>query len=206
MYRTSHTLRVLVLSLFLSAVVLVLFLSVHSLAQAQTTGASKPGFVPLAGIPFLQGGQTMGGMLNALYKLSIIVGALLAVVMIAWGGFQYMSPTVGGKEKGMSTIRSAIFGLLILLTTALILKTIFGDVKLDVLNLSPINANPQQQQPSGATTPANGGGTATTPPSTPPPSAGTTQSCSRFGRVCPANWTRGGTTGPLGLGCTCTAP
>ncbi len=110
-----------------------------------------PGFQPLAGIPGVTAQTSISALLNSLYKLSIIVGALLAVVMIALGGFQYMSPTVGGKEAGLARIKAALFGLLILLTTALILKTIFGQVDINVLNLSNVNAvTAPQQQPAGA--------------------------------------------------------
>lgn len=59
---------------------------------------------------------TLGLYVNALYKYLLAAGAVLAVVMVIIGGFQYM--TAGGSKKGVTTgkqrINNALIGLVIL--------------------------------------------------------------------------------------------
>ncbi|MDD5165472.1 MAG: pilin [Candidatus Pacebacteria bacterium] len=59
------------------------------------------------------------------FNLLIALGAVAAVFMITWGGFEYMTTdAVNGKSEGLSKIQNAIYGLLLVLSSYLILKTI----------------------------------------------------------------------------------
>ncbi len=67
----------------------------------------------------------MSGFINSLFGISVGVAAVLAVIMLAIGGFQYMTSesifkTSGAKEK----ITNAIVGLIIVLASILIMSTI----------------------------------------------------------------------------------
>lgn len=63
--------------------------------------------------------------LSYMFNLLIAVGGAAAVFMIVLGGFQYMTSDVPGvKTDGMSHVRNALVGLLLILTSWLILRTI----------------------------------------------------------------------------------
>jgi hypothetical protein len=60
-----------------------------------------------------------------IFNLFIAVSAVAAVLMIVWGGFQYMtSYSPMGKESGLEKAKNAIYGLLLVLSSYLILRTI----------------------------------------------------------------------------------
>ena len=59
------------------------------------------------------------------FNLLIALGAVAAVFMITWGGFEYMtSDAVGNKTEGLSKVKNAIYGLLLILSSVLIMRTI----------------------------------------------------------------------------------
>jgi hypothetical protein len=59
------------------------------------------------------------------FNLLIAIAAVMAVFMITVGGFQYMtSDAVQGKKDGLEKIKNAIYGLILVLSSYLILKTI----------------------------------------------------------------------------------
>ncbi len=108
-------------------------------------------FSPLVGIPGLTNSTDLGKLLNALYVLAVTGGALLAVLVITFAGFKYMATdSVGSKEDAKNDIKSALLGLIIILSTALILRTISGDVNFNVLSGMP---KLQQQNPAVASCP-----------------------------------------------------
>lgn len=58
-------------------------------------------------------------------NLLIALAAVAAVFMIVWGGLEYMTTTaVSGKADGLNRVRNAIYGLLLVLCSYLLLKTI----------------------------------------------------------------------------------
>lgn len=101
-----------------------------------------PKYTPLAGIPGL---TTTNGevpkipdLIEALYRLAIIVGAIYGVVRITIAGIKYMTTqSVGNKNEAKKDIQNVLFGLLILLAAVLILRTIIGDVKTDFVRNIP---------------------------------------------------------------------
>ena len=75
-----------------------------------------------------------GAYINLIIKLVIGICAVLAVVMIVVGGFQYMtSELISSKEEGKERIRNALFGLLLALGTFLILQ----EINPNLLNINP---------------------------------------------------------------------
>jgi hypothetical protein len=89
-------------------------------------------------------------------KLIIGLATALAVVMVIYGGFQYiLTAAPGGKGNAKETIENAIWGLLLAIGAWLILFTINPDlVKLN-LNITPL--------PIATSTASGGGGGGGTP-------------------------------------------
>lgn len=144
MHTRSRFLFISSLTVILGTFIFVaLPLSAHAAfpTAAESLGASSPSsapvkFVPLIptpdGSPFARifgEGSTLTGFFNGLFSLSITIGALLAVLMIAYGGWHYMTSEIGGKkEEARRRIWNAVLGLLMLLATVLILRQINPDI------------------------------------------------------------------------------
>lgn len=142
-------------------------------AQAQTTEtaqgqATNPdnspvdsGFVPLTSVPGIQEAADSGDLsifLNTVYKLCIGIAATLAVLQIVRGGITYMlgETSVVEKREAMHHINLAIFGLILVLSPAIIFGIINKDIldlKIDVGGLTPQRAN---EQPVAPDQPVNG--------------------------------------------------
>jgi len=76
----------------------------------------------------------------------------LAVIMIIWGGIQYMSTdAISGKSEAKNTIQNAIWGLLLAISAWLILNTINPDLVKFNLNIEPIK--PSTTSDTSSTTP-----------------------------------------------------
>lgn len=71
------------------------------------------------------GGAGLASYLNLIIRLVIGIAAVLAVIMIVWGGIEYMSSElIGNKEAGKDRISHAVLGLLLALGAWVILSTI----------------------------------------------------------------------------------
>ncbi|MEI6854461.1 MAG: pilin, partial [Bacteroidota bacterium] len=94
-------------------------------------------YIPLEPLPCIAGstsncgtGASGGGIniedyIGYMFKFAIAISAFLAVVMIVWGGFEIMlSEAVQGKMDGKEKVYNAITGLLMVLSSYLILYTI----------------------------------------------------------------------------------
>ncbi len=102
--------------------------------------AASANYVPLAPIPGLTGGTTLGtnatqsspglsAYLAQLYTWSVAAASGLAVVMIMWGGVEYMtSAGGGGVEEAKKRISASIMGLLLALGSYIILSTVNKDL------------------------------------------------------------------------------
>lgn len=88
---------------------------------------------PLTSIGEETGSQTgIGPLANKLYQYGVGIGAILAVLIIMYGGFRYMtSEAVGEKNAGREDIQRAILGLLLVLSPVIV----FGVINQDILNL-----------------------------------------------------------------------
>lgn len=70
-----------------------------------------------------------------IFKFAIAISAFLAVIMIIWGGFEIMlSEAIPAKIEGKNRVYSALIGLLMVLSSYLILRTI--DPRLVEINTS----------------------------------------------------------------------
>ena len=111
--------------------------------------------IPLAPVPDLNGGvNSLPEYLNAVFRVVIIVGAILAVLRIIWSGFEYMtSEAVGQKKDARGVITAAIGGLILLIATTLILTVINPSiVNLDALNFNTLDM-PSEKEPGTFLTP-----------------------------------------------------
>ena len=98
------------------------------------TGQYAPGtgvqnnlsYTPLEPIPGQAGVATdFCGLLNTLFKVLIYLGGMVAVLFLVLGGITYMvSEVVDKRSMARERIKSSIIGLIILLSTYLILFTI----------------------------------------------------------------------------------
>ena len=130
--------KILIMSIFFAFLAFV----PHALAQT-----NNQGFVPLAGIPGLtQGVQaTSGGIasfLNNLYKFLIGAAAVLAVIMIIWGGLEIATnrDNVSKILDSKGRIYNAIFGLVLVLLPVLVFSIINPSILNLSIGMSPITA------------------------------------------------------------------
>ena len=111
---------------FLFIVSFVIFAPLFTFAQNNTP------FITLVGIPGLDnitGDEGLNGYINALYRISISIAALLAVIKIVAAGAKYMlSDIVTNKEEAKKDIQGALIGLLIVISAIIILNTINTDL------------------------------------------------------------------------------
>jgi hypothetical protein len=139
--------------------ILVLFFAVSgyaTLAVAATAGTVAPcttcnltyqplePLLPPNSTASLTDPNSLPGILNVIFTILITVGALLAVLMLTIGGIQYMtSGTAGGKNVGMKRAQAALWGIVLIAGSWLILNTI--NPKLLNFTLNPCTQDMQQQ-------------------------------------------------------------
>lgn len=135
--------------------VLILTLTVFSptLVFADTTPATQPAqaeFQPIVPLPGVTSEMTFGEYINQIFTLVISLSAILAVLVIIYGGFEYMTSSAGiSKKNGMERIQGAVTGLLLLLSITLMLR-IINPCLLEINALSRVS----QGTPSGNCSPA----------------------------------------------------
>ncbi len=91
-------------------------------------------YTPMTDLPFLDAWQPGSQMrdtdivsvFNALFTLAMVIGAMLAVFMFIWGGLQMITArdSAGSVGKGKEKMSNAVIGLLMLLSTYVVLNTI----------------------------------------------------------------------------------
>ena len=132
--KKSLTIFAYVAPFLVTACVLCVPLEVSAIGEFKSlTGidGSSSSFGPLADV-FKSGGTPGGGLIsftNSLFTTAISIGALLAVLMIAYGGWQLMVSDIADKRREANErIQNAIIGLLMLLATVLVLRTVNPDI------------------------------------------------------------------------------
>lgn len=81
--------------------------------------------LPIFGKVFNASGKSFGDYLSIMFTFFVSFAGVLAVVMLIFGGIQYMSTdAVSGKSDGISKMEQAIWGLLIVLASYVILNTV----------------------------------------------------------------------------------
>ncbi|MFZ3043939.1 MAG: pilin [Minisyncoccia bacterium] len=103
------------------------------------------GFVPLAPIPNLTQGVVadsagLANFLNNLYKYLIGLAAAIAVVQIIWSGLKiaFNKESIGSVTESKGRIAQAIFGLVLVLSPALVFSIINPSILNLSLNLPPL--------------------------------------------------------------------
>jgi uncharacterized membrane protein len=121
--------------IFIHSALIVLLLGLPFLSFAQSLT-----YQPLVGIPGVNNTATDFNLyINQLYFLSISLAALLAVIKIIIGGVKWMlTDVVTSKSDAKNDIRSALLGLLLIVSAVLILGTINPQLRqLNVLGGAP---------------------------------------------------------------------
>jgi ABC-type Na+ efflux pump permease subunit len=128
----------------------------HATFADSSTGTNcnqtySSGFIPLACYsksPLVQEAfnNTNGlpGYINSIFKITLSVGAIMAVLRIAYGGYLYMGSADmwGNKQQAKEAIGDAIVGLLLLFAIYLILNQINPNLlNLNVMSdIKPVSA------------------------------------------------------------------
>lgn len=132
-------------TIILSVLLFVLWVS------ATPVFATEP-YQPLVTLPGVTNagtGVALGDYLAGAFRLFIGVSIVLAVIMIIIGGLQYMSSdAISNKDDGRKRISSALYGLLLVLSTILIMQTINPNILNFNLDLAlPDLSNPTAGKP-----------------------------------------------------------
>lgn len=109
-------------------------LGVNTLALCvmPTTTLHAQDFEPLIAIPGVTSGGDFSQYFNSIFDIALLIGAILAVIMIAASGIQYMTTdAITQKKDSVLQMRTAVIGLLMLLGTYLF----FNQINPDILNL-----------------------------------------------------------------------
>lgn len=123
---------------------------------AETASAQE--YIPLAGIPGVTSGSVnLTSYINALFLLSISLGAMIGVIKIGLGGFKYMmSEVVTSKEDARKDITGALIGLGILLSTFVVLYAINPElVNMNAFRNADKISIPSNPNPTGNNTNQN---------------------------------------------------
>jgi|SRR3989344_1839663 len=98
--------------------------------------ARAQAFAPLVdtGANKLQGlysdSASLTSYVSGMFKVALSVGAILAVLRIAWAGYQYMASDTswGSKSRAKETLGDIVLGLVLLIGVALILYQINPEI------------------------------------------------------------------------------
>lgn len=116
-----------------SAFVITLVLPALVLAQSGfvplTQGADFTKIFGLTGASMGRGTNDLTTFINGAFKLTLSIGAILAVLRVAWAGYEYMSSDAWGeKSHAKEILGDVVIGLLLLLGAYLILYQINPDI------------------------------------------------------------------------------
>jgi len=102
------------------------FLFLLTIVLLPTVAFGNGDFVKLVGIPNISPSSlSTEDYVQALYKLAIGVGAMLAVLKLIGAGAKYItSDIITSKESAKKDIKNSILGLLVILSAVLVLQTI----------------------------------------------------------------------------------
>ncbi len=125
MYRMTRTRRILITSgaFALSCVVPALALAAGGFVPL----TKDADFQKIFGVSANSGNnaQDLGTFINSAFKITLSIGAILAVLRIAWAGYQYMSSDAWGEKSHAKEILGDVtIGVLLLLSVWLILNQI----------------------------------------------------------------------------------
>ena len=127
----------------------------QQVAQASGFNGLLKDSLLIGGTSIYESYDNLGAFVNAAFKMTISIGAVVAVAQFVYGGIVYMMTESGAVQMGESKERmqNALLGLIMLLST----YVIFNQINPDLLNL---NVNLQQlpeTQRGGSGTSGTGG-------------------------------------------------
>ncbi|MEK7068321.1 MAG: hypothetical protein AAB964_00720, partial [Patescibacteria group bacterium] len=115
---------------------IILFSSVAPvLAQQPFCNGKECTYTPLEQLPGQQSTgitsvKDFGNYVSSAFRIFIILGGMFAVATFVFGGVAYMtSETLGGKDWARQRMQRAVYGILLLLGSYLLLTTINPDFK-----------------------------------------------------------------------------
>jgi hypothetical protein len=124
-------------------------------------GSCNLGYTALEPIPGLTSGTnltapgSLPNIINAIFKILISAGALLAVLSLTVGGVQYMvSGSASGKSSGIGRAKAALWGILLIAASWLILNTV--NPQLLKFDLNPCPAGVCKSTTGGSFAPSGG--------------------------------------------------
>ena len=122
--------------------------------SAQSASNSWDEYTPLAPLPGTtneEGKTDIQTYIPGIFKLAIGIASVLAVLMIIIGGVEYITTdAIQGKSEGKARIQNALWGLVLVLVSWILLYTI--NPKLTVFNLNVETTTSEQTSGSGDTT------------------------------------------------------
>jgi hypothetical protein len=145
--KNKHVLIILIFVMVFS------LLNISSLVnRAQAQGNTGKTYTLLEPLPCISTSSTtpckestlktvnLGDFFQYAFNLLIALAAVSAVFMMVWGGFQYMtSDAWGPKNDGLEKFKNAIYGLLMVLSAYLILKTVNPKLVQIPASIPPVN-------------------------------------------------------------------
>jgi len=126
-------------------------------AQEESESPTDPTYVPLVEdlptAPGVENIDTLGGYIQTIFFIAIIVAGVLAVLQITIGGITYMiSEGFGAKSGAKNQIKMAILGFILAISSVFILEIINPDLinfKLVTGDLSGFTVPPPPDDPGG---------------------------------------------------------
>ena len=111
--------------LFLIITIILLGTSGLVFAQNATATRERPIYLEPTALPGVSANASLGTFLGQVFNWGIAIAVALTVVMIIFGGMQYMTTDSWmGKDEGKTKIMDALIGLSIALLSWIILNTI----------------------------------------------------------------------------------
>ncbi len=128
----------------ISAVLLLFFVLLLSGTVVSHAEERNVDYTPLVDLPGISKSQvdksvTFNTYIPGVFKLSIGIAGVLAVLMIVFGGLEYItSESLGGKKDGKEKVNNAIIGLVLVIGSYAILSTISPSLLLFNLNIQKV--------------------------------------------------------------------
>lgn len=146
-FRTSNGVKSLLSLVFIFMLCTAMPLGLAHAQSDQGLDCSKGPctYVPLEPLPGVTPPDSSGdltGYLSGIITLLIIIGSMLAVANFSIGGLIYLTSTSAGKRQAASSrMWACIYGVLLLISSVLILQTINPDlVKINLSSLGKLSA------------------------------------------------------------------
>lgn len=138
--------------LFVFSFVFFLGLAPHAVAQDFVALAPIPGLTDTGSA--VVNAASLAEFFNNLYKYLVGVAAALAVIMIIWGGLEISTQdSISKQGEGREKIKAAIFGLILVLSPALVFSIINPSILNLSLNLQELDTRSVQTQTASSTRP-----------------------------------------------------